>query len=411
MSQGNEVEGKAAVPAQSGTAQRPLEIVIDGVSKSYSENFSALESINLTIRPGERLVVLGPSGSGKSTLLRIIAGLEAVSSGRLLIGGKDQTNVPPHRRDASMIFQNPALFPHLSVFENLAFGLRARERGERVECRVVEVAEMLGLAKLLDRPPAALSGGERQRVAIGRAIAWRPRILLLDEPFSSLDAPLRASLRDDLLAMHRRLCMTLIHVTHDQGEALAVGDRVAVLDAGRLLQCDTPVGLYERPSHRSIAEFIGNPPMNVIPCELVREASTIRVSLAMADGVPLGSLEGPDHPLFSTMKEGVRQRLDLGIRPEHIVFATMSPPNPAARLALTVNWRLERVEFQGHESWLRVSLHGAIVKLRVSGQSRAEVGQTISVSFQLTEASWFDPIRGLAVGATENPFAEAKRAC
>ena len=199
--------------------------IVIRVSKRFDRGVVALEDVALEVAPGERMVVLGPSGSGKSTLLRLIAGLESPSDGTIVVDGVDQRGVPPHRRGLAMVFQNPALYPHLSVFDNIAFGLRARGAGrDEIRRRVDEAADLLGLSRLLDRRPQALSGGERQRVAIGRAIAWRPPILLLDEPFSSLDPPLRASLREQVVSLHQRFGMTLVHVTHDQGEALLLGN-------------------------------------------------------------------------------------------------------------------------------------------------------------------------------------------
>ena len=210
------------------------------LAKVYPGRIDALRPIDVSVGSGELLVLLGPSGSGKSTILRLIAGLERPSSGTVCIDGRDMKGTPPHRRDVAMVFQNPALYPHLSVFNNLAFGARARgvSRAE-TRSRVNNVAGMLGLDRLLGRRPSALSGGERQRVAIGRALVREPRIVLLDEPFSNLDAPLRVSLREEVIELHRRFKTTLIHVTHDQSEALLMGDRVVILEHGQLRQCDS----------------------------------------------------------------------------------------------------------------------------------------------------------------------------
>ena len=222
----------------------------------------------LSIPEGERVVVLGPSGSGKTTLLRLIAGLETPDAGTVSIAGRDMQRIPPHRRDVAMVFQTPALYPHLNVFDNLAFGLKARriaraERGRRVR----EVADILGIGRLLNRRTWELSGGERQRVALGRAVARRPAVLLLDEPFSSLDEPLRAALRAEVVELHRRFGSTLVHVTHDQAEAMSLGQRLAVLHQGRLMQLGSPREIYERPAHRFVAAFVGNPGMNILEAE------------------------------------------------------------------------------------------------------------------------------------------------
>src|SRR5262249_45822384 len=206
--------------------------------------------MDVSVPSGEMLVLLGPSGSGKSTILRLIAGLERPSSGTVYIEGRDMRGVPPHRRDVAMVFQNPALYPHLSVFNNLAFGARARgiARAE-TRLRVNKVAGMLGVDRLLNRRPSALSGGERQRVSIGRALVREPKIVLLDEPFSNLDLPLRATLREEVIELHRKFKSTLIHVTHDQSEALLMGDRVVILEQGQLRQCGSPRAVYNRPAH------------------------------------------------------------------------------------------------------------------------------------------------------------------
>jgi sn-glycerol 3-phosphate transport system ATP-binding protein len=234
---------------------------VEGVSRRYG-GVEALREISLSVAPGELVAVLGASGSGKSTLLRTIAGLEAPDAGRVLIGGDDQAGVAPARRGVAMVFQSFALFPHLSVERNLGFGLRAR--GEDTS-RVREIAATLALEGLLDRRPAELSGGERQRVALGRALVARPRVLLLDEPLSNLDAQLRVSTRAEIRRIQQDTGVTALHVTHDQGEALALGHRVAVLREGHVEQVGTPDEIWERPANAWVARFVGTPPMNVIP--------------------------------------------------------------------------------------------------------------------------------------------------
>ena len=259
--------------------------------------------------------MLGPSGSGKSTFLRLIAGLEPASSGAVWIDGRDMTKVPPHRRDVAMVFQNPALYPHLSVFDNLAFGLRGRGLSRsQARLRVNSLAGLLGLDHVLARSPGALSGGERQRVAIGRALAREPRVVLFDEPFSNLDVPLRAALREQVMELHRRFGTTMIHVTHDQAEALVMGDRVVILDRGRLLQCGTPRAIYDRPAHRFVATFVGSPPMNLLPCQIEGAGESIRV-------VPLGTETAlPWEPTGCLPYRLARNDalFDLGLRPEAI---------------------------------------------------------------------------------------------
>jgi ABC-type sugar transport system ATPase subunit len=240
------------------------------LERSYGD-VRALRGLSLAVEPGELVAVLGASGSGKSTLLRVIAGLEPADGGRVLIDGADQLKVAPAKRGVAMVFQSFALFPHLSVERNIAFGLRAR-REEGVEERVASVARALRLSEVLERRPAELSGGERQRVALARALAGRPRVLMLDEPLSNLDAPLRVSTRAEIRRVQEESGVTTLHVTHDQSEALALGHRVAVMRGGLLEQVGTPDEVWERPASVAVARFLGTPPMNLLPAPLARAA-------------------------------------------------------------------------------------------------------------------------------------------
>ena len=335
------------------------QIELCGVSRAYGPGNMALDSLDLTIHEGERLAVLGPSGSGKTTLLRLIAGLETPDTGTIRIGGQDTRGVPPHRRDVAMVFQNPALYPHLSVLENLAFGLKARgvDRGRAPNC-AGEVGEMLGLGQLLDRRPEELSGGERQRVALGRAVAREPRVLLLDEPFSNLDDPLRAALRGELLALHRRFGSTLVHVTHDQGEALSIGERLAVLhrrpaDAARFAE-----KIYDQPAHRFVATFVGSPGMNLIEVDVVRDETTLRISTPDGKnsiGFPArGSQRRPRLPLREP------RRLELGVRPERVIVSgeeRLILPIPGSTPGLS-----------GHRPPARIPGELPLITLQIDGQ-------------------------------------------
>ena len=247
---------------------RLAQVELRGVSKRYPGGVEAVAAVDLTIADGALFVIVGPSGSGKSTLLRLIAGLETPDAGSVWIDGRRADGLAPRDRDVAMVFQHPVLYPHLSVFENLAFSLRARKVGRaELERRVTAVAEDLGLLDVLGRPATALSGGQRQRVALGRAIVRQPRMFLFDEPLSGLDPPLRASARADLMGLHRRFPTTTLHVTHDQDEAMAMGDRVAVMERGRIVQEGTPREIYDHPRHRFVAEFMGSPPMNFLTCQ------------------------------------------------------------------------------------------------------------------------------------------------
>ncbi len=272
------------------------------MSKVFPNGFKAIDDVSLTIEDGEFMVLVGPSGCGKSTLLRMIAGLEDVSAGSISIGGRDVTGLAPRHRDIAMVFQNYALYPHMDVRKNLGYGLKVRRTpSAEIDRRVEEVAKLLGLEKLLDRKPAALSGGQRQRVAMGRAIVREPAAFLMDEPLSNLDAKLRVGMRSELSRLHERLGVTTIYVTHDQVEAMTLGQRVAVMRDGVIQQVDSPQALYTRPDNLFVAAFIGSPAMNL-------------VEAVVADGrVSFAGIELPLDPLGAG--EG---KVILGIRPESV---------------------------------------------------------------------------------------------
>jgi multiple sugar transport system ATP-binding protein len=282
------------------------------VTKRFAADVIAVDDVSLEIDDGEFVVLVGPSGCGKSTLLRMIAGLEEVSEGAIEIGGRDVTDLAPRHRDIAMVFQSYALYPHMSVRDNLGYGLKVR-RTQKAEIRrrVDEVAELLGLAELLERRPAALSGGQRQRVAMGRAIVREPRAFLMDEPLSNLDAKLRVDMRASLAQLHERLGVTTVYVTHDQVEAMTLGRRVAVMRAGKILQLDTPQSLYHRPRNLFVAAFIGSPTMNLL------EATVDGNELAF------GGFRVPVPERRPTIRTN---KVVLGIRPECFEDATLAQP-------------------------------------------------------------------------------------
>jgi multiple sugar transport system ATP-binding protein len=283
-------------------------ITLEHVDKRYPNGYVASRDLSLEIADGEFLVLVGPSGSGKSTVLRMIAGLEDVTAGMIRIGADDVTHLPPQQRDIAMVFQSYALYPHMTVRENLGFGLRIRKTPRmETERRVAEVAESLGLAAVLDRKPAQLSGGQRQRVALGRAIVREPRAFLFDEPLSNLDAKLRVETRAELSRLHRRLGATMVYVTHDQVEAMTLGDRVAVLKDGVLQQVAPPMELYQRPANRFVGGFIGSPSMNFIDGVLRREGDTCLFT-SSALTVPV-ECEGDNGA-----------QVTLGVRPQQIAL-------------------------------------------------------------------------------------------
>ena len=370
-------------------------IELRGLAKVYPGSIDALRPIDLSVESGELLVLLGPSGSGKSTILRLIAGLERPTSGRVCIDGREMRGVPPHRRDLAMVFQHPALYPHLSVFGNMVFGVRGRGISRaQARSRVNHVSGILGLDRVLGRRPSALSGGERQRVAIGRALVREPRIVLFDEPFSNLDVPLRAVLREEVIELHRRFQTTLIHVTHDQSEALIMGDRVVVLDKGQVRQCDSPRAIYDRPSHRFVATFVGSPPMNLLPCQIERdgEAACFR---------PVGTdraLRWP-RPIESLPKgcEGSTRMFDLGIRPEAISVRVDPGATEPDSDVPCMSARVRRLEFNGPEllATLAVGPHRLIARLPAS--QALEDGQRVDAILELSKSVWFDQTTGEAL--------------
>jgi len=347
------------------------------VSRAFDARSRALDEVDLFIDDGERLVVLGPSGSGKTTILRLIAGLDRPTSGSVRLGGVEADALPPHRRDVAMVFQHPTLYPHLDLAGNLEFGLRARgvPRAERRR-RVAEVASILKIDSLLRRRPASLSGGERQRVAIGKAVARRPAVLLLDEPFSSLDLPLRSALRRELVELHETFRTTLVHVTHDQGEALGLGRRVAVLDRGRLVQVATPRELYEHPATPTVAAFVGSPPMNLLPCILVREQARTWIVIG-DDRRQIESIGAP-----AVLGDGESRAMLLGIRPEdlRIRAGTGEPAIPS---------RIRRLEFQGDSVLLTLEMAGSTVVARVAAAAEFQEGQEVSATPDFARAAWF----------------------
>jgi multiple sugar transport system ATP-binding protein len=325
-------------------------ISLERVSKVYEGGVVAVDDVSLEVGDGEFMVLVGPSGCGKSTLLRVIAGLERVSAGSVRIGGEDVTAADPPDRDIAMVFQNYALYPHMSVRQNLAFGLRQRrvERAE-IDRRVEEIGRMLGLDELMARKPAALSGGQRQRVAIGRALVREPRAFLLDEPLSNLDAKLRTAMRSELARLHERLRVTTVYVTHDQIEAMTLGERVAVLRDGVIQQCDHPQVLFRSPRNLFVAAFIGSPAMNLVEAEVAEgEVRFAGHAIALAPGSPL---------------RDTARRVVLGIRPG--AFTVDGPRADPAWPAITVG--IDLVEHLGEEAHVSFAIDAP----RVAGEAVA----------------------------------------
>jgi multiple sugar transport system ATP-binding protein len=338
------------------------DVILKNLQKSFGKA-KVIHGVNLDIRDGEFVVFVGPSGCGKSTLLRLIAGLEDITAGDLFIGGEQVNDLAPARRGIAMVFQSYALYPHMNVYDNMAFGLElARSSRSEIDRKVREAARLLQIEALLDRKPRQLSGGQRQRVAIGRAIVRDPKVFLFDEPLSNLDAALRVQTRIEIAKLHNDTRATMIYVTHDQVEAMTLADRIVVLNAGRIEQVGTPLELYHRPANLFVAGFIGSPQMNFIACQVVGVGPS-EVLVSLPGG---GTLSVPVEP------DGVQagEAVTLGIRPDHV---RISPDG-----ALT--GRVELVEELGENHLLYVDAgQGRRLTVREPGDARHEAGSTVSL--------------------------------
>jgi len=337
-------------------------VELENVSKHFGE-VKAIDNVSLAIDEGEFCALLGPSGCGKSTLLRVIAGLELATAGRVLINGADITNLHPAKRRIAMVFQSYALYPHMSVRQNISFGLEmARESKSYIEERVADVARVLQLGDLLDRKPSQLSGGQRQRVAIGRALVRNPEVFLFDEPLSNLDAMLRVQMRVELANLHQTLRATMIYVTHDQVEAMTLADRIVVLDNGRISQIGSPLDLYHRPENKFVASFIGSPAMNFLPVTSQSDAGK-----AMVVQLPGGNeIKVPKrHPETSSSP------IEMGVRPEHISIGDASGGIPG---------NVFMVEHLGNSTIIHVQTEGGAVIAQEDGDSAVKMGENVSLS-------------------------------
>jgi multiple sugar transport system ATP-binding protein len=355
-------------------------IALEHVEKVYPNGYVAARDLSLDVADGELLVLVGPSGSGKSTILRLMAGLEPVTSGVIRIGERDVTDLPPQQRDIAMVFQNYALYPHMTVRENLGFGLTIRKQPVAVvDQRVRTVAASLGLEALLDRKPAQLSGGQRQRVALGRAIVREPLAFLFDEPLSNLDAQLRVETRVELSRLHRKLGATMVYVTHDQSEALTLGDRIAVLKEGVLQQIATPMQLYRQPANKFVAGFIGSPAMNFLEGVIRREGpSNVRTfrGIDLALDVPLDT-EAPG-------------KVFLGVRPQHLQVVGETASGDG-----TLRGEVGVVEPMGNEQIVYVTLSGGDRLVAVAPpQQQVAPGDTVAIRVRPEGAHIFDAETG-----------------
>ena len=352
-------------------------VELRNITKRYGA-FQAVTDLSLVIKKGEFCALLGPSGCGKSTLLRMTAGLEEVTEGKILINGADVTDVPPAKRRIAMVFQSYALYPHLTVRQNIGFSLSvAHEPKAQIESRTSEVARMLQLEPLLDRRPAQLSGGQRQRVAIGRALVRDPEVFLFDEPLSNLDALLRVQMRIELAKLHKSLGTTMIYVTHDQVEAMTLADKIVVLDNGRIAQTGSPLELYDSPANRFVASFIGSPAMNFFSAQ-VRfgdgKSAAVRIK---------GSPEMPISTRFSAAPHS-KDKFELGIRPEHV---KLSPPESSAAALVGI---VSIVEQLGNSTVIYVDTDAGQVAAESHGKVKTRPGDRVAVEFDLANIHLFD---------------------
>jgi multiple sugar transport system ATP-binding protein len=393
-------------------------IVLERVSKVFASDVVAVDDLSLEIGDGEFMVLVGPSGCGKSTILRILAGLEEVTAGEVYIDGRQVTDLPPKQRDVAMVFQNYALYPHMSVEQNLGFGLKLRKTPKaEIKRRVADAAKILGLEPLLARKPVALSGGQRQRVAMGRAMVREPKAFLMDEPLSNLDAKLRVQMRAQLAKLHDTLMTTTVYVTHDQVEAMTLGERVAVMRDGVLQQVDRPQNLYGNPSNLFVAAFIGSPPMNLVEAKVTDgRVAFAGFEVPLPVGTDLGDLGGrtlilgirpsdmedaaewsnPDLPTIEVTADVTE---DLGSE-VNVLFTVDAPPVGVEEVMEAADEPVEEAAFLLEEN-------RAVFCARVDARSQARPGARVRLSVDPRRFHFFDPETGLAVGAAKPAAAPA----
>ena len=363
--------------------EKMASLSLKNINKVYPNGFQAVKDFNMEIADKEFIIFVGPSGCGKSTTLRMIAGLEDISSGEFKIDGKLMNDVEPKDRDIAMVFQNYALYPHMSVYDNMAFGLKLRKvPKDEIDRAVKEAAKILDLSHLLDRKPKALSGGQRQRVAMGRAIVRSPKVFLMDEPLSNLDAKLRVQMRVEISKLHQRLQTTIIYVTHDQTEAMTLGTRIVVMKDGIIQQVDTPQNLYDHPINLFVAGFMGMPPMNFIDCKVVKSGADVLLMFGSH------SIKVPEMKANKLIASGfIDKEVVLGIRPEDIhdeqLFIESSPES-------VIDARINIYEMLGAEVYLYFTIDQFDITARVNARTTARPGDTVQFAFDLSKIHIFD---------------------
>ena len=358
------------------------KVELKGIGKVYDGNVRAVTDANITVEDKEFCVFVGPSGCGKSTTLRMVAGLEDITEGKLYIDGKEMNDVPPKDRDIAMVFQNYALYPHMTVYDNMAFGLKIRKMDKQeIDRRVKEAAAQLDLTQYLTRRPKALSGGQRQRVAVGRAIVRNPKVFLFDEPLSNLDAKLRVTMRSELAALHNRLQATMIYVTHDQIEAMTLGDKIVVMKDGVIQQIGAPLYLYNNPINKFVAGFIGTPPMNFLTVKVVEKAGKIHCDEGSFEVVPTAEHQ-------KILKAYVGKEVYFGIRPEDVEY-TEKP------VAGAMQMKLANREPLGAETHLYLSTNkGQSMIAKTTASTIFRLGETINLIPDMTKAKFFSTEEG-----------------
>ncbi len=358
------------------------EVILKNVTKVYEGGNVAAKDVNIEIKDKEFVVLVGPSGCGKSTTLRMIAGLEEISSGELFIDNKKVNDVSPKDRDIAMVFQNYALYPHMSVYENMAFGLKLRKFSkEEIKKRVDEAAKILGLEPYLDRKPKALSGGQRQRVAVGRAIVRKPKVFLFDEPLSNLDAKLRVQMRTEISKLHQKLEATMIYVTHDQTEAMTMGDKIVIMKDGVVNQIDSPLNLYNYPNNKFVAGFIGSPSMNFVEGKVIQNGVVSFKSKAGDVSITL------NNNYSDKLKPFINKSVWMGIRPEDIYDSASSS---SVKNSSKINVKLEVVEPMGNEIFLYFPVDGEQFVSRIPARVEPEAGTMKELFLDVDKLHFFD---------------------
>jgi multiple sugar transport system ATP-binding protein len=358
-----------------------LEMI--NVTKQFGKNVIAVNDLSLEVHEGEFLVLLGPSGCGKTTAMRMVAGLEEVTAGRILIDGNDVTELPPRNRNVSMIFQNYAVWPHMTVYENIAYALKLKRMDKATIDKIVnDVAGMTNISELLERLPTQLSGGQQQRVAVARAIAVEPKIFLMDEPLSNLDAKLRVSMRTELKAIHAKTNATTVFVTHDQSEAMSMADRIVIMRFGEIMQIGSPEDVYERSANLFVADFIGTPPTNFIDAEIKSSNGGTHLVNEFFD-----MALAPES--VANIQAYDKSHLTIGVRPENIVLTNQAKATFSAKCLV--------VEPQGSHQVVAFELGDKIIKVIAPPTPKINPGETIHVAFELESVRYFDPETTLAI--------------